>query len=1207
MKGYRRRRRRPAGSLGVSTAKQTPVLKDLETEIQEADRQIICLGERILFVHKQSDVSGSELRINVSKFGGEKEGVKEGDILELTDVLNGSRILLTIKQLEECAGKWELSMVDFVATQFGFTPSTHVMVRKIDPKLEQAKVKWCCLSFKRMYLSRSDMWRYSRGLYGRCVYLNELVKESGTEARVVMMKSGGAKVSSGVVGEDTMFVFRSESSNLHFMVQVSLEMSLFADDGYTYFEKMLRFFKTLFEKWRKNNINHCYSITFFCRCMLDPQTKKIFDENFTRVEQTEAKGQNAGFFSATADGQLYQDFYVPVFRKEYNYNWSIISQELRKQYYNLNRMTQNVFARLRLGNNKFANKLKSKFSSSAEGNLLEAIGLICNAYDKHYINRHLHQTGISICVVTAGNGFFFTDKKMTKFVSNQILDNGIGCDIVSLSHQPLHDSPLFLYRGRTGLPEIKNMSKWKQYQFEHPVNWLQIKYFEVDRREPKREFEPLPSSQVIDYALDGILPKAGACKTKNRLRMTNHERAKQMFELYDENVFCSNSNEPAMSPTSDSLLAEKEINKKVVVDDHISDPSSDPEMHEEDEIHENCNKEMTLRGNSQHVGVHEAIIYKEQIDDTAIQKEDEILDEADHEFDVGPIHNDVIKNEESDNKARLRFLQMNSAEEGCKAFFICVEETGASFVEENDSKWRMFNRFNPMRKVILDKIKLERWGHICPVAEQFSCILKSTDEKTWTALLNPAILPLTTSSKSSVGQGKKSWSVTNENGKGRDLFFELIAQRLAMDFQIEVGTEQKNEFKCKLRNLTTTHFIEYNKDLDQITVTRTSDKRKETKETDRSSANKIGSFLKFQTNFYVWNDHKQRFVRNRINLNESHEFFNFNQFDQSISHGDGEQFHSKTQKVRHQRYVILPPENVYTCSDTDRQKLKLEFMDRFLKFFHFLVDGNGKGLQTAIGKRSDGLKIEEPGSRKGIFFGRDKMNESKRDSGFGSHDPALETRDVKIYLPDQFKGRRSSINIYYDKVFDGEACWHFEVHWLVASGFQVSRFIQSLRNEARKHGIQFHQIPAYQHSDSLPLLSVVSTVQSQQNQLFSHAVMYQAQDDLLRKHDFVLDTRTTSPFKQYLHRTLCCLVRVIDGRNLEGTEEIPRANAFCWIPNVLLGKEMRRQSAKLWRRFDSKLNRLRDNKNLERQSKHLLDVSFGESSSDFYADKSLQS
>eukprot|EP00494_Astrolonche_serrata_P002568 UN02574 len=125
----------------------------------------------------------------------------------------------------------------------------------------------------------------------------------------------------------------------------------------------------------------------------------------------------------------------------------------------------------------FANKLNSNYSPAMEGNVLEALALVCNMCDKHYMNRPLNRTAMNICVVTAGTGFWSTDREMTKFVEARILANGIGCDIVSLTSQPLHPTPLFMFKDGQPLPKPRCMENWKNYEFEFPIHWMQIKYF----------------------------------------------------------------------------------------------------------------------------------------------------------------------------------------------------------------------------------------------------------------------------------------------------------------------------------------------------------------------------------------------------------------------------------------------------------------------------------------------------------------------------------------------------------------------------------------------------------------------------------------------------------------------------------------------------------------------------------------------------------
>jgi hypothetical protein len=41
-------------------------------------------------------------------------------------------------------------------------------------------------------------------------------------------------------------------------------------------------------------------------------------------------------------------------------------------------------------------------------------------------------------------------------------------------------------------------------------------------------------------------------------------------------------------------------------------------------------------------------------------------------------------------------------------------------------------------------------------------------------------------------------------------------------------------------------------------------------------------------------------------------------------------------------------------------------------------------------------------------------------------------------------------------------CWHFEIHWLVASGFQVQQWLQIARSYSDEFNLPFRQIPASQ-------------------------------------------------------------------------------------------------------------------------------------------------
>ncbi|KAJ1339332.1 hypothetical protein BSLG_006033 [Batrachochytrium salamandrivorans] len=84
-------------------------------------------------------------------------------------------------------------------------------------------------------------------------------------------------------------------------------------------------------------------------------------------------------------------------------------------------------------------------SLASEGNILEAINLALNPFDKHYVDRDLMRTGLSIVVVTPGTGYFEVDKRLCRLTWQRMVDNGIGLDLVCLAKPPLYTVPLFQF------------------------------------------------------------------------------------------------------------------------------------------------------------------------------------------------------------------------------------------------------------------------------------------------------------------------------------------------------------------------------------------------------------------------------------------------------------------------------------------------------------------------------------------------------------------------------------------------------------------------------------------------------------------------------------------------------------------------------------------------------------------------------------------
>ena len=131
-------------------------------------------------------------------------------------------------------------------------------------------------------------------------------------------------------------------------------------------------------------------------------------------------------------------------------------------------------------------------SKAYEGNFLEAINLTLNELSKHHIDRDLKHTGQSIIVLSAGSGYFRVPRGLADLTKQKIIDNGIGCDLISVSRAPLHAVPLFHYtdsetkrplgRGQLPLPRTPNhilsfIDGHEIYKFPY---WIYISFFGAD-------------------------------------------------------------------------------------------------------------------------------------------------------------------------------------------------------------------------------------------------------------------------------------------------------------------------------------------------------------------------------------------------------------------------------------------------------------------------------------------------------------------------------------------------------------------------------------------------------------------------------------------------------------------------------------------------------------------------------------------------------
>ncbi|KAG0008984.1 vacuolar membrane-associated protein iml1, partial [Entomortierella chlamydospora] len=335
----------------------------------------------------------------------------------------------------------QVSLANNIASKFGLIARRDAVVQRVDPSRYAAK--YVELTFRDQYIGRSDMWRLRTSLVGTSVYETQKILYLGCiKAQVKEIYVGNLSVPSGYITSETRIIFRSESAKVFIFIQMSREMWEFDEDGEIFFEKVIfGFLPNLFARWRgkrdgklelESPTNHVVSIVLFSRIFYQGEEEERF-----RIDGY--PGGQTGL-QKDEEGRYYQDFYKVVIDWEARTDWTTAIIPLKEE---IMRYQRDILLRpagpyqILSGENSFA----------FEGNVLESVNLALNSLDKHYVDRDLQRTGLSIVMITPGSGIFDVDKKLLRLTTERMISSGIGLDMVCLSKIPAHIVPLFRWKG----------------------------------------------------------------------------------------------------------------------------------------------------------------------------------------------------------------------------------------------------------------------------------------------------------------------------------------------------------------------------------------------------------------------------------------------------------------------------------------------------------------------------------------------------------------------------------------------------------------------------------------------------------------------------------------------------------------------------------------------------------------------------------------
>lgn len=422
------------------------------------------------------------------------------------------------------------------------------------------------------------MWRVRNWLTNTCVYINKKLEycDSSIRCQIYEMWAKGNRVACGVITENTKIVFRSSTSNLYLMIQMSSEMWDFDIHGDLYFEKAINgFLADLFNKWKKLGCNHDVTIVLFSRTFYEAKSIDEFPEPMRCCLQMDHKGR------------FYEDFYRLAVQNDRFDDWNTVLSNLRTIFTNYQKMVLCNYEGLEEHIPKAYN------STAAQGNYLEVLNMSLNVFEKHFLDRTFDRTGQLSVVISPGVGIFEVDRELTNITMQRVIDSGVGSDLVCVGEQPLHAVPLLKFHNKHSC-----YLSVDDYSMPH---WINLSFYTTNKKVAYSTFVPRIKLPPLDLSKskykDNMIPIQFA---QFNYQMDYVHNSLFDYDEYDSNIFGSDNlpQNPQYIPTSpvlvdrDASLASPRIQK--VKERKLSSPDVHLSNRAEIETHSCGNQCMAL-------------------------------------------------------------------------------------------------------------------------------------------------------------------------------------------------------------------------------------------------------------------------------------------------------------------------------------------------------------------------------------------------------------------------------------------------------------------------------------------------------------------------------------------------------------------------------------------------------------------------------------
>jgi Vacuolar membrane-associated protein Iml1 len=433
-------------------------------------------SEEFTLMFHTNHFSQSDLIIKQDAF----PGIAEKEIIEITPLDNTNQPFLVQVSSESFTNKANitLSINSQLASvlRLGSLRSLSVKVDRV------CSNKYDCeemvVSIKDQHMYRSDMWKCSQGYQGMAVYQGQIITKYGFRAVVSTLASDNKEMVTAIVTSSTKITFRTKSCRMIWMIEMSMEMWEYSPSGILYWEKMITFLITAFERQLLKKVTHDLSIVFFTKLLSDDGKNNVYKEiiriNDLRnswMDVLKVVKKEIMFFPAIVNWENNQTPASKAFKAMYpisRYN----DEDIK-----LNNLHSSL---IYYTSNQAVNSLSNSVLPSNETSLLESINYSITQMDQEDVKNC---TGRSLMIISAGSGLYFTSKPLTKITKLRVLSQGISINIISMKRPPLHSYPLFIYDKNVfeqeffkKTQEIKENTSVQPKQRAKPT-WLQVLFF----------------------------------------------------------------------------------------------------------------------------------------------------------------------------------------------------------------------------------------------------------------------------------------------------------------------------------------------------------------------------------------------------------------------------------------------------------------------------------------------------------------------------------------------------------------------------------------------------------------------------------------------------------------------------------------------------------------------------------------------------------